>query len=207
MSRAEHKVDDLAYWARAMQRLAHAAESTQNAMQPSGLRSEEIFAERARALAAPADDGQRSDSRLDLIAFEVGSQKVAIETRYIHAVIPASAPTPVPGVPEILAGVINFRGIILPVFRLERLLDAGEEQANGCTIILGEHRPEFAFFAHGVEEISTLSAAELRAVPWQGGRDAPATLGVSDGALNVLDGRALLSDRRFYAGRQAAARE
>ncbi len=206
MNRTERKVDNLGYWASAMQRLARAAESTQNAMQPSALRAEEIFAERARALAAPERD-ERADMRLDLIAFEVGNQKVAIESRYIHAVIPVSVPTPVPGVPTILAGVINFRGIILPVFRLEQLLGAAPAQSNSCTIILGEHRPEFAFFAQGVEEISTLTAAELRAVPWQAGGDAPAALGISDGALNVLDGRALLSDRRFYAGRQAAARE
>jgi chemotaxis signal transduction protein len=115
-------------------------------------------------------------------------------------------PTPVPGAADILAGVINFRGAILPVFRLERLLGAGEAAAGGCTIVLGERRAEFAFFAHAAEEVADLSADGLRAVPWHGGSEAPASLGVSDGALNVLDGRALLSDRRFYAGRQAAAR-
>ncbi|HEY4125293.1 MAG TPA: chemotaxis protein CheW [Rhizomicrobium sp.] len=169
-------------------------------------RDEEIFAERARIFAAPAYDANQ-EARLDLIAFEVGAQKVAIEARYIHAIIPAAEPTPVPGVPDILAGVINFRGGILPVFRLERLLGAGEAQGFGCTIVLGEHRPEFAFFAHTTEEVTGLSAECLRAVPWHDASSAPPSLGVSDGALNVLDGRALLSDRRFYAGRNAAVRE
>lgn len=206
MPNMRRKVDDLGYWAAAMQRLSRAAQSTQDAMRPSGLRAEEIFAERARAIGQPPadEDGQ---SLLELIAFEVGTQRVAIEARYIHAVIPVSEPTPVPGVSDILVGVVNFRGVILPVFRLERLLGAEEQADEGCTIILGEHQPEFAFFAQGVEEVSDLSATELRAAPWQGGADALATLGVSDGALNVLDGRALLSDRRFYAGRHAAVRE
>lgn len=205
MPHSRRKVDDLGYWAAAMQRLARAAESTQEAMQPSAIRAEEIFAERARALGTPARE-ESGETLLELIAFGLGAQKVAIEARYIHAIIAAAQPTPVPGVADILAGVINFRGSILPVFRLERLLGEAEAAGGGCTIVLGEHRPEFAFFARDVEEVSNIPAAGLRALPWQGG-DAPAALGVSNGALNVLDGRALLSDRRFFAGRQAAARD
>lgn len=205
MTGSAPKIDDLAYWANAMQRLSRAAESLQGATQPEGARADEIFAQRAHGLAAVQQDESRS-SRLDLIAFEVGSQRVAIESRYIHAVVPNAEPTPVPGAPGILAGVINFRGGILPVFRLERLLGAGDAPRGGTTIVLGEHRPEFAFFAHAIEEVAELSPGELHRVPWQGANDAPAALGISEGALNVLDGRALLSDRRFYIGRQPAAR-
>jgi purine-binding chemotaxis protein CheW len=187
-----------------MQRLARAAESTENAMQPAGARAEEIFAERARTLATPLEDGQR-ETRLDLIAFEIGTQKVAVEARYIRAVILAAEPVPVPGVSDILAGVINFRGIILPVFRLERVLGASETK-RGATIVFGEHRPEFAIFADAVEDVVDLSASELHTVSWQGAGDAPTTLGLTQGALNVLDGRALLADPRFYAGRQNTAR-
>lgn len=188
-------------WAEAIQRLARAAEITRIDMTPSPLRAEEILAERARALAAPLAK-EREASHLELIAFELGGQKIAIESRYIFAVIPPADPTPVPGVDHILAGIVNFRGGILPVFRLERLLGAGEA-TPGCTLIVGEHRPEFAFFAHAVEEVSDLSQDELHKVPWQGGGGTIA-LGVSGTALNVLDGRALLSDPRFFIGRQAA---
>jgi purine-binding chemotaxis protein CheW len=195
------RADDPGYWAAAMQRLARAAESAESAMQPA--RAEGIFAERARALAAPLQDGDR-EAPLDLIAFEIGTQKVAVEARYIRAVLPAAEPAPVPGVSDILVGIVNFRGVILPVFRLERVLDAGEAE-RGATIVFGEHRPEFAIFANAVEDVADLSASELRAVSWQGG-DAPAALGLSEGALNVLDGRALLADPRFYIGRRNAAR-
>jgi chemotaxis signal transduction protein len=195
-------VDDLGYWAGAMQRLSRAAESTNIAMQPAGSRADEIFAERARSLAAPIEDS-RGEAHLDLIAFEIGSQKVAIESRYIRAVIPVAEPAPVPGVSDVLAGVINFRGVILPVFRLERILGAGET-VRSATIVLGEGKPEFAIFANAVEDVADLSAHELLNVSWQGHGDAPAALGLSENALNVLDGRALLSDPRFYVGRTAA---
>lgn len=204
MNPAGRRVDDLGYWAAAMQRLARAAESTQNAMQPAGIRAEEIFAARAQALAAPLQDERRKE-RFDLIAFDIGTQKIAVEARYIRAVLPATEPAPVPGVSEILAGIINFRGTILPVFRLERLLGAGEAQC-GATIVFGEHRPEFAIFADAVEDVADLAASELRTVSWQGAGDAPTALGLTQGALNVLDGRALLADPRFYVGRQNAVR-
>jgi len=204
VNRSERQINDVGYWASAMQRLSRAAESTQNAMQPSGARAEEMFAERARALAAPVEDVNR-DAGFDLIAFEIGTQKVAVEARYIRAVLSAAEPTPVPGASDILAGVINFRGVILPVFRLEHVLGAGDTE-RGATIVFGEYRPEFAIFASAVEGVADLSASELRTVSWQGAGDAPATLGLTQGALNVLDGRALLADPRFYAGRRNAAR-
>lgn len=204
MNRGPRKPDDLGHWTAAMQRLALAAETTENAMQPARIRAEEIFAERAQALAAPQDDSNREPS-LDLIAFEIGAQKIAVEARYIRAILPAQQPVPVPGVSDILVGIINFRGIILPVFRLENVLGAGEA-GRGATIVFGEHRPEFAIFADAVEDVADLSASELRAVSWQGADDAPTTLGLTQSALNVLDGRALLADPRFYVGRHNAAR-
>lgn len=204
MNPSGRKVDDLGDWAGAMQRLARVAESNESAMQPTGARAEEIFAERERALAVPLEDEQR-EARLDLIAFEIGAQKIAVEAHYIRAVIPAAEPSPVPGASDILAGVINFRGVILPVFRLERILGAAEAE-RGATIVFGEHRPEFAIFADAVEDVTDISASELRAVSWRETGDAPPTLGLTQGALNVLDGRALLADPRFYIGRQSAAR-
>lgn len=201
MTHTQRKGDELAYWASAMKRLSQAAEATQNAMHPSGTFADRIFAERTNVLASPLDEG-KVEEHLELIAFELGSQKVAIENRYIHAVIPLVEPAAVPGAPDILAGVINFRGGILPVFRLEQVLGADTSE-SACTIILGEHRPEFAFFAAAIEEVSSVDAASLRNASWQGGGDAPATLGLTDGALNILNGRTLLSDPRFFVGRQA----
>lgn len=192
--------NDLAYWASAMKRLSRASEATQSAMAPSGELADRIFAERAVALSARSGDAE-DETHLELIAFELGRQKVAIENRYVHAVIPLAEPAGVPGTPDILSGVINFRGVILPVFRLEWILDAGEIERTS-TIILGEDRPEFAFFAGAVEDVSTVGAASLRDVAWQGGGDAPVALGLTDGGLNILDGRALLSDPRFFIGGQ-----
>jgi purine-binding chemotaxis protein CheW len=200
----DNKTDgEKARWAAAMQQLARATESLPSEAQVSQLRIDEIFADRALALAAPLT-AEHQDARLDLIAFDVATQKVALEARYVHAVIGLLDPSPVSGASDDLAGIINFRGVILPVFRLERCLGSGEVEQGTCTIVLGEQRPEFAFFAHAVEEISGFSVAELRAAPRQGTASTPMALGVTDGALNVLDGRALLADQRFHVGQRTA---
>jgi purine-binding chemotaxis protein CheW len=193
-----------ARWAAAMQQLAHVAETLPSEAEVSRSRADEVFADRALALAAPLTE-ERQDARLDLIAFDVATQRVALEARYVYAVIGLSEPTSVLGAPDHLAGVVNFRGVILPVFRLERCLGSDEVEYGGRTIVLGELRPEFAFFAHAVEEISGFSAAELRTASGQGAAGTLATLGVTDGAVNVLDGGALLSDQRFHVGQKAAA--
>jgi chemotaxis signal transduction protein len=209
MTQAERRPDndrhdsDKARWTAALQQLARAAEALPDEADGSRLRVDEMFADRALALAAPLTE-EHQDARLDLIAFDVATQRVALEARYVHAVIGLSEPTSVLGASDNLAGVINFRGIILPVFRLERCLGCDEVEHGTCTIVLGELRPEFAFFAHAVEEISGFSVAELRTAPRQGVASTLATLGVTDGAINVLDGRALLSDQRFHVGQKAA---
>ena len=114
--------------------------------------------------------------------------------------MPPSDLTPIPGAPGLLAGVVNFRGEILPVFRLGDLLGAGDVTDATCMIVLGEKRPELAFLVDAVEDVSGISAARLRPAPWQEPSRLGAALGVTDTALNVLDGRALLSDRRLSAG-------
>lgn len=209
MTQAGHHGGDMksadakARGAAAMLQLAQAAASLPGGADDAQAHTDRIFADRALALAAPLME-EHPDASLDLIAFDVATQRVALESRFVHAVIGLSKPAPVPGASDDLAGVINFRGVILPVFRLERCLGSGEEERGTCTIVLGETRPEFAFFAHAVEEISGFSTAALRAVSRQGATGTLSTLGVTDDALNVLDGQALLSDQRFYVGRQAA---
>jgi chemotaxis signal transduction protein len=209
MTQAQHHIDsnksggEKVRLEAAMQHLAQVAESLPGTADMSRSRVDEVFAARALALAAPLTE-ERQDARLDLIVFDVASQRVALESRYVHAVIGLSEPTPVTGASDNLRGVINFRGIILPVFRLEYCLGSDEIEHGGRTIVLGELRPEFAFFAHAVEEISGFSAAELRTAPRQDIAGTLATLGVTDGAVNVLDGRALLSDQRFHVGQKTA---
>lgn len=202
MSKREPQASDLSHWASLIQRLARKGEAPPRAGHEA--HAADIFAARAAAFGAP-DIEQHNALQLDLIAFDLGGQRVAIEARYIHAVVPPAVPTPVPGLDEILAGVINFRGDILPVFRLERLLGVEAQHDAGCTIVLGEDRPEFGFFAQSAEEVTDISESGLTTVPWQNGK-APAALGISQTALNVLDGRALLSDPQFHVGRTAAGR-
>ena len=167
-------------------------------------RMDDIFAERARVLAEPEERAALHGRTLDLVAFEAGSQKVAIEAQYVHAVVGRAGSTPVPGAPDILVGVINFRGSILPVFDISRALGGTGAMDGDCTIVLGEHGPEFAFVANAVEEVSGVEAAQLHAALQTENGTMPPSLGVTRSALNVLDGRALLADRKFYVGGRSA---
>jgi chemotaxis signal transduction protein len=71
--------------------------------------------------------------------------------------------TEVPLTPELLLGVTNLRGEILPIFDLCRLfrLDTRQAEKTPRLIVLGETHPLFGFVADVVEQVTTLEAAAL----------------------------------------------
>ncbi len=60
---------------------------------------------------------------MQTVVFQVGAERFAIDSRAIVIVIPGIAPRPVPGAHEALTGVIDYRGIVVPILDLCRLFD------------------------------------------------------------------------------------
>jgi chemotaxis-related protein WspB len=60
------------------------------------------------------------------LTFEVGSDRVAVDVRRVREVVPRVKLTPVSGGPEWVAGLLVYRGRVVPVIDLHRLTGAGE---------------------------------------------------------------------------------
>lgn len=71
-----------------------------------------------------------NDSPVLLGCFEVDGRTVALEVSQLREIVRHEPPTPLPGSPASIEGVIDLRGILVPVVDLGRLL-GGDRVAAG----------------------------------------------------------------------------
>jgi chemotaxis-related protein WspB len=62
---------------------------------------------------------------VQVLVFQVGDERYALETRVLLEVVPAVPLREVPGATEALAGLLDYRGHVVPVVDLCRLLGRG----------------------------------------------------------------------------------
>jgi chemotaxis-related protein WspB len=75
-----------------------------------------------------------------VLTFQIGSNRLALDVRRVREVVPRVRLQPVGSAPAWLAGVFIYRGGVVPVIDLHRLLGAGECPPHLSTrIILVSH--------------------------------------------------------------------
>jgi purine-binding chemotaxis protein CheW len=186
-------------WRQVRRRLDRAIASTEGSGRLPPDRARAVLEERARALARPPAATVGAGEVLELILFSFGDERAAMETRHVREVVRIGDCTPVPGAPDFLLGIVNLRGEVLAVFDLRRLfgVPAREPGSLSRLLVLGGDRAEFGLIADAVHEVRTLWLDALREPPGAiAGREL--IRGVTADALVVLDGAALLLDRRLF---------
>ena len=134
----------------------------------------------------------RADVRL--LVFRLGDLTCAAELVRVREVLPTQAPTRVPGAPPAVAGLINVRGVLVPLFDGRRAL--GQSPTSDGAIMLVEiaGRP-VGFAVDEVVDLVTLGGGEWAERSELPGVDPRAVRGVGrrDGqSFVVLDLDALL---------------
>lgn len=99
---------------------------------------ERTFRERARALAQAAAEPVDQASQEQMIVFRLGRERFALPLSDLNEVISPPAIARVPGAPEEIAGVMQVRGEIRPVFDLCRLLRI--EEPSQATVLMARCR-------------------------------------------------------------------
>lgn len=158
-----------------------------------------ILDARARALARPhavaADAAQ-----FDAMIFELGGERFAIETRHVLEVVRLIDVTPLPGVPEFVVGVTNYRGNIVCVVDVRPLVGAPRGGLSDLSrlLILGGGAAEFAILADRVEGAPSLRIENVLPAPESLAPEGhELVIGVTREAVVVLDGAKLLDDPRL----------
>jgi purine-binding chemotaxis protein CheW len=195
-------------WESVRERLRRASAAITLSEQNSDQHDLAAMEKRTRELARVRTVHLQRAGRLELVTFRLAGESYAVETRYVHEIMPVKELSEVPLTPEFLRGVTNLRGEILPVFDLGRLLGLGhlQREKTPLLIVLGETHPQFGFVADAVEQVTTLEAPALTSCATSfGSAGHEIVRGVTANALIILDGPALLSDDRL-AGEQGDGR-
>lgn len=109
----------------------------------------------------------RDKDSVQLVTFEVNGQLFGIEVTKIQEVIRADTITATPGSSDIIEGVIDLRGNILPVIDLKkRFMIESDPNRKGMRIIIAEVRDYiFGFIVDKVNEVHTFAVSEFEAPP------------------------------------------
>ena len=195
-------------WAAVRERLARAQAATEAALRPSPEQARRILDERARALVRPAADAEPIGERLDAVVFGLAGERYAIATGYVREVARLTDFTPIPGCPDFVVGVTNLRGSVVMVVDIGRFFDMPRKGLTDLSriVVLGRDQAEFGVLVDEALGQQALALADILEPPGEVagiGRDYLA--GVTGEALIVLDGAALIDDRRLYVEGEAEA--
>lgn len=134
-----------------------------------------------------------------LITFEIGERCLAIDIMAIREIRAWSPASPLPNVPPHVLGVVNLRGVVLPVIDLSQRLGWGATDPSGRHVIIvvriGEQLQGIVVDA--VSDIVTLDPTLIQPVPDVGEASAAAYLegiATTDERLIIILGLDRLSE-------------
>lgn len=104
----------------------------------------QILKERARITAREAES-KASGNSLMLVEFLLFPETYAIEAAFVKEVLTLKDITPIPGTPDFVMGVINFRGEIISVVNLKNLFGLKEKGLTEMNKVLLLRNGQMAF--------------------------------------------------------------
>jgi len=128
-----------------------------------------------------------------LITFELGDQSLGIDIMAIREIRAWSPATPLPNVPAHIRGVVNLRGVVLPVLDLRMRLGWGltDPTARHVIIVVRIGEQLQGVIVDAVNDIVTIRGEEMQALPDVGSSQASALL---EGLATVDDRMILILD-------------
>lgn len=104
---------------------------------------------------------------IEVISFEIGGQEFCIDIRAVREIRGWTQATPLPNAPASVLGVINLRGMIMPVIDLRSRLGLGatEPTARHVIVVIHHAARTFGLLVDGVQESFRFDAARLQPPP------------------------------------------
>ncbi|MBF0176217.1 MAG: purine-binding chemotaxis protein CheW [Magnetococcales bacterium] len=157
-----------------------------------------VLERRARELARAShgEEERAAGETIEVVMFQLGGERYALELIHIQEVFTCREVTPLPGTLPFIAGIINVRGRIVSVVDLRPLFDLprATEQSGLRVIILASSAMEFGILTEAVEGVQRVPMASLLAsLPTLTGVRAAFLKGITRERLIILDGAGLLT--------------
>jgi purine-binding chemotaxis protein CheW len=103
----------------------------------------------------------------EFLAFKLGAEEYGIDILRVQEIRSFEAPTRIANAPAGVLGVVNLRGVIVPIvdMRLKFRLDAAAYGGSTVVIVLNIGKQVIGMVVDGVSDVITLTPAQMRAVP------------------------------------------
>ena len=184
-------------WQQVYQRLEVARANIEQNFASDAKRKEDILKKRAQALAQEPICEIADEAYFEVVEFELGRERYAVETSCIREVYPLKELTPLPCTPPFVLGIINVRGQILSVLDLKeffRLPEKGLTDLNKV-IILHSECMEFGILADAINGVRSIPRSNFQSsLPTLSDRRSEYLHGVTAERLILLDAGKILAD-------------
>lgn len=142
----------------------------------------------AAPLSASAPEGMAASAqKLQFITFTLGAEEYGVDIMKVREIKGWAPTTTIPNAPPYVRGVINLRGIIIPIFDLRARLGMGVTDPTKMHVVIIVHTGArtVGLLVDAVSDIISVEPAAIRPVPEMG----------SHSDDNFLEGLAALDDR------------
>lgn len=104
---------------------------------------------------------------IEIVAFLSGSQTFGVPTRSIREIRGWSPATPIPHAPPEVMGVINLRGLVIPIVDLARKLGlpASDVDERSAIVVTDVHDKVFGLVVQRVSDILSADKTQIKPVP------------------------------------------
>ncbi len=115
-----------------------------------------------------SDDGEIHDSEtLQFITFRVGEEEYGVDIMSVLEIKGWSETTRLPNSPEYMKGVINLRGVIVPIFDLRLRFSMGDTEVTKThvVVIVSIEGRDVGILVDAVSDILTIYEHDIRPIP------------------------------------------
>lgn len=115
---------------------------------------------------APEDESVPAEMLLRVCLLSLCGELFAIDLRNVTEVFEVDSITPVPNMPEVMAGVTNLRGVIIPLMDLRPMLGvSGEQPGPKVAVVIRHQGQQVGILIDQVPEIRTAHMNDLTDAP------------------------------------------
>ena len=137
---------------------------------------------------------------IDVLEFVLSGERFAVEAKMVKEANKLKHVTSLPGAPDFILGLLNFRGQILPLLDLRKILElAPASQRNELQIMVVESRAcQLGLAVDEITGILSIPEDEIQSAAQIASPSlAPLLKGIRCDRLAILDIEALLADPRL----------
>ncbi|MCC6464481.1 MAG: chemotaxis protein CheW [Planctomycetes bacterium] len=112
-------------------------------------------------------DGRAATAAGQYLTFMLGTEEYGVDVLQVQEIIGYQAPTPVPGMPPYMSGVINLRGVVIPVMDARRLLrmPEGAYTRQSAVVVIQSEDHRSGLIVDHVADVVTLEPGQVSEPP------------------------------------------